>query len=240
MELKQIMRLSKSRTLVYLDCPKKFFYSYILELPRLPNKYFKRGNEVHNVLDKVYQDWTNPTKGDEFIPYMTNKIIEIAGNDLYNEHKIYFDNFVKLENLRWNMCKNTKYFRSEPEVTIENKVGVSTISIIDKVERDEDGNVIIVDYKTSKVEKIDSYLYELYFYARDYYYKFGVLPKKVAIMGLTNCRRVEAEVSKKDIDKVGVLLTKIHDNITAETFPIGSKPNCFWCDYKNKCGNYGK
>ena len=59
MELKIKRIQSASSINTFKQCPRKYFYSYVLELPTAPNIYQVRGNIAHSALEHFFTINTN-------------------------------------------------------------------------------------------------------------------------------------------------------------------------------------
>ena len=172
------MRLSKSKINTYLKCPLEFKFQYIDEIESEPNKYMILGSDVHSVAETFADRF-----GDELDKVnIKNELFKIR-NDLDIGYDI--DNHV--ENLS-QFFKDVfvdgeyKLFSQEEYLHDENH---RFSGICDIILEDENGDLVVIDYKTSNSNSFSKYRRELC------YYKLLV-----------------ENVYEKDVSSVGIFFTK--------------------------------
>ena len=172
------MKLSKSKINTYLKCPLEFKFQYIDEIETEPNKYMALGTDVHLIAEKFAEKF-----GDNLDDVdIENELIKIAieqdlGYDLGNhiENLSSFFKEVFLDN-------DYKLF-SQEEYLIDEEHRFS--GICDIILEDENGDLVVIDYKTGNSSSFSKYRRELC------YYKLLV-----------------ENVYEKDVTSVGVFFTK--------------------------------
>jgi len=71
----RILSLSPSMVNTYLKCPRQFYYSYALRLPRLPNHYLAFGSSFHETMRENYFQKIS-TKKDLPVDLLTDFFVE--------------------------------------------------------------------------------------------------------------------------------------------------------------------
>ena len=170
-----ILRLSISKMKTFQQCPKKFYYNYVLKLPKKEFKHLTFGKCCHRVLELYHLAFIEGT----LLP--KNVIMKDSFKKTMVEYKDQIDDETKkqvydisLAYLRLEQNKSDKIFviaTEKPfEINIDNKVILN--GAIDKIQIDEDGLFNVSDYKTSKDTKylkndtfqLETYAYTLWHY----------------------------------------------------------------------------
>ena len=151
------MKLSKSKVNSYLKCPREFKFQYIDEIEVPENKYMALGSDVHLIAEK----FTNKF-GDDISEIDThNELLKIAhdldiGYDLTdhidNLSSFFDDIFVEND---YKLFSNEEYLLDE-----ENRFS----GITDIILEDENDELVVIDYKTSKSSSFSKYRLELCYY----------------------------------------------------------------------------
>ncbi len=205
---------SPSSINTFKQCPRKYFYQYILKLPTVPNIHQVRGNIVHSTLETFYDidvtDWhidTFPLKVREAIQRLflhqwrqyTAKLESLQLNK--DKERFYFEETM-LMLLNW-----ANHFVADMQKTIlEKKITVQEAFLILTPIREQefqsqalcvkgfvdaihevDGQIHILDYKTnSSFDFKESIKLQLAIYSLLYYETHSKMPSKVGIFFLRN------------------------------------------------------
>ncbi len=172
------MKLSKSKINTYLKCPLEFKFQYIDEIETEPNKYMALGTDVHLIAEKFAEKF-----GDNLDDVdIENELIKIA-----NEQDLGYDLGNHIENLSSffkEVFRDNDYkLFSQEEYLIDEEHRFS--GICDIILEDENGDLVVIDYKTGNSSSFSKYRRELC------YYKLLV-----------------ENVYEKDVTSVGVFFTK--------------------------------
>ena len=231
--------LSPSSINLYKQCPRKYFYQYILKLPTKPSIHLVRGSAVHAALEKFFEINPENVNPENYEFEMKTMILDFFGKDwqsrkdelakldmnlhdqifYYNESKKmladWCDDFIrKLQaqiTKRGSLVAAFKYL-----APITEKRYVSTTDsvqgFIDAIHHYEDG-VHILDYKTSKKDTMTpAYRLQLAIYALLYQIEHGVMPKAVGIHFLKFGEQY-LEVDQMLIDFAREEIKKVHKSI---------------------------
>ncbi|MAG38565.1 hypothetical protein CMO90_00580 [Candidatus Woesearchaeota archaeon] len=258
---------SPSSINTYKQCPRKYYYHYIEELPSTPSIHLIRGNIIHSVLedffdidDKIntedalrihlfllfdklwnekYSELKDLNLGDRKLQFYKDEskdmlknwfsrfLIKLRGQ--INNEKTFLDSFKHLTPIREKKFKSEKYkIRGFIDVLFENN-----------------GKVVILDYKTSKNGTMnDEYYLQLGIYALMYEEQKGRKPDLVGIDFLKHSELI-IPVDKKLVEKAKSNINYVHSKTESknkEDYPQKPSPLCKWstgqCDYYEQC--FGK
>lgn len=258
---------SPSSINTYKQCPRKYYYQYIEKIPTGTNIHLIRGGIAHKVLEKFFSiklSEEDDLVGDKLIKWI-NSLFEEEWNSRkeemdslgLDENKIaYFYEETKnmlnmwahsfLERLN-GISRNPKeaFNILKPRMEMlyrSDELGVrGFIDVIEEI----DGNVRLIDYKTSNKSVItDDYRLQLAIYALLYKEKHDVLPDKVGINFLKFAREIEIPVTEELLKLAEFEIELIHMNTQftgKENYPKKVSPLCKWstgqCDFYEICIN---
>ncbi|MBR9698964.1 PD-(D/E)XK nuclease family protein [Candidatus Woesearchaeota archaeon] len=257
--------LSPSSINLYKQCPRRFFYQYILKLPTRPSIHLIRGSIVHEVLEKFFHldisilDPDDYEKG--FRAYITASLLKLWNKSkkkfemlkLTQEELEYYlidsqemlNNFVKTFSGKFKAELDQekapdKAFHALTPI-IEEEIRNPELMIrgfIDAIHDSKD-HTVIIDYKTSKKDEITSaYRLQLGIYALLYKLKYGKAPDVVGINFLKFGEQT-FEVDDALLDEAKYEIEFVHAKTKSEeiaNYPINITPLCKWS--KGQCDFY--
>lgn len=235
------MRLSKSKVNSYLKCPLEFKFQYIDEIEVPQNKYMALGSDVHLIAEKFTEKF-----GDDIVEIDTrNELLKIAhdldiGYDL-TEHIDNLESFfeeVFVEN-NYKLFSNEEYLHDE-----KNRFS----GICDIILEDENGDLVVIDYKTSKSSSFSKYRLELCYYkllVENVYNKnvssvgvFFTKNGRLRLLDICNEDNKRKYLNQNEIDEAITTLHKVRTNINNEVFPARRQFLCRYCTYRDICNEY--
>ena len=258
---------SPSSINTYKQCPRKYYYSYIEKLPSRPSIHLIRGKIVHSVLehffkidikklpqenfmfvlkifinDMLQQFWSNGEKEFEQLPLSKQQLdfYHIETKDMVNNWYANFLRKLAIEMKEYSIPASFQRLTPKAEVEYKSQeYGVR--GFIDAV-HEKDGEIILMDYKTSKAPKMSNeYRLQLGLYALMYGETHDRLPDKVGIDFLKFGEQI-LSVDEELINNAKFEAELIHINTTTtakETYPMKPGPLCKFstgqCDYYTKC-----
>ena len=276
------MRLSPSKINCFLKCPRQFYYKYIEKLPDQLTLRLFRGTIVHEILEDIFEKefkypsrWRNAEPQEwavlEFnkkwkackkkMPWLW-KNPDIDGDRMERETIDLLVNFChrvekKLHELMdWGVArsKDMAFKQLKPtfsEMRVHNKK-YKIMGIIDVIKKDFEGNISIVDYKTSKRYGNwlpDDYYRQLIIYALLYQEETGLTPKFAGIDWLRYDDVYFVAINDGVIKEAKELIKGIHDEMKKrgddiKQYEMVPQTLCKWCAfYKKPCepkGIYAK
>lgn len=151
------MKLSKSKVNTYLKCPLEFKFQYIDEIEVEPNKYMILGSDVHLIAEKFCEKFRDELDDVN----IENELLKIA-----HEEDIGYGAFEHIENLanffQEVFVENDYKLFCQEEYLLDEKNRFS--GICDIILEDENGDLVVIDYKTSKSSSFSKYRLELCYY----------------------------------------------------------------------------
>lgn len=246
--------LSPSRVDAFLTCPMAFRFSSIEKLPEPPSPHTTKGSLVHRALELLFAlpavertleaaDRAYAAAADE---YRTHPDFTGLGLDDAAADEFFADGLVLTRN----------YFAIEDpasidpvglELWLEGPVGSVTMrGIIDRLERDADGRLVITDYKTGKAPSGSQQAERfgaLHFYAHLCEQKYGERPASVRLMYLRSGTVLTAVPSDSSMKLITNRATAVHRAITMSctTGQFATKKSglCSWCAFQDWCPAFG-
>lgn len=244
-------RVSYSQINIYQDCPKKYEYAYVLQLPSKPSASFSFGITVHNALKDFYNMVRMAKEGLGFSELPTKEDLL----SLFEKHWVsvgYDSKKHELDRKKSGEKMMSDYYdklfkesqtpyRLEESFTVNLKDSsfVGKIDRMDLVESIEGvPSVEIIDYKTGK-EKSKADMkkdLQLPLYAIFAEQSLGVKVVKAKYVFVEHGSEIEVDISQKRKDEA---LENIHEVISGiKEREFGATPDmfkCKYCDFKHIC-----
>jgi RecB family exonuclease len=218
----------------YLRCPKRYYLKYILGLPEKPNIHMIRGKAVHNTIARFHRiavkdpedfEKTKHKLLDLFDHYWRRQEDGMRSLDITDEtlNALYQESRKMLMGWLQRYSKVTRNGHGKPKTEIRllsETHGV--MGVIDAVCR-KDGEVSLIDYKTSKTDDITRETkIQIAIYALLYKENFGVLPDTIVIDFLKPQREVRFKVTGEFFDFAERICREIHEktaSVNEEDYP---------------------
>lgn len=247
--------LSPSKITAFRDCPLAFRFSTIDKLPQPPSIAACKGTVVHSALERLFWDVRQGSRNRDIAQVLLN---ECAHAFFETEDWEYLAN--SGESQRSFLTETAKlvnnYFLLEDPNTI-NALGLELMvaieakgpllrGIIDRLDIDQDGELIIVDYKTGRAPGAN---YEqmkmtgVQFYAHVCEQLLGKRPKAVHLLHLREPVRISATITDQHIRGSVNQSTAVWKAVerACETEDFRPKPSklCNWCPFRAHCPAVG-
>ena len=248
------LTLSPSRIGSFESCPLKFRVVNIEKLPDPPTIDKYKGTIVHRILELLLkEDSTERTV--EMARHLFDAVQYGAPNDedfAYLEltsdvdHPFWID-VRKLVDTYFTMEDPTTVRPEAMEMRVEHSMGEFKLTgIIDRLERDNDGNFVIVDYKTGKSPSpnfVDDKMKAMLLYAWLCKQEKGSSPAALRLLFLKDGKAVETRPLENKVNFQLQRVKAIYGAIkrSCETGQFGTKkgPLCNYCDYRQWCPEFG-
>ena len=242
--------LSPSRVSSFTTCPMQFRFSSIEKLPEAPGVATTRGTIVHRALELL------------FVRPASDRTPEALDHDLstaldeYSEHPDYAG--LRLDDDAAAAfdrdCRDLigRYFAMEDptsvreiglELRMEAQVGSLTLrGIIDRLELDDDGELVVTDYKTGRAPSGNweqKSLAGVHFYSFLCEAVFGRRPSKIRLMYLKSGETIETVPSEQSVRFITTRTTAVWSAVeractTGDFRPRRSKL-CDYCSFQRWC-----
>ncbi len=247
--------LSPSKVSSFKDCALAFRFSAIDRVPEPPTIAAAKGTLVHRALELLMMEAPDDRTIEAGLHHLEQATPEVLCNEEYSS--LSFSS-VDEEALFMTDADNLvrKYFQLEDprrvrSVGLELKLEVALGSlrlrgIIDRLEEDEDGNLIVTDYKTGKVPRVQfeaSKLGGVHFYAFLCEKVLGRRPAKVQLLYLAEPVRIITEPTEQSIRglqlRASAIWTAVERACEREDFRPKPSRLCDWCSYREWCPAFG-
>lgn len=244
-------RLSPSRASDFMQCPKLFEYRTIQRLPEETTVYQARGTTAHLALQHLFD-----LPRDERTAERLYDLFREAWTELRTDEE-YEGLFDSVEDERaWgleSMSLLRNYFSVEDPSAIEpldreldllepldDRVVIR--GILDRMDENDEGELVILDYKTGKAPPprfAQSAFFALKIYAALIRKQTGRTPVEVRLMYLTGPTQLTLPITDEVLDQTEQKITNIWNQIEraieTETFQPSPSKLCDWCSFQSIC-----
>jgi putative RecB family exonuclease len=246
--------LSPSKVSSFRDCALAFRFSAIDKLPEPPTVAQAKGTLVHRALELLLDldaDTRTLPVARELLP---QAITDVLDGDEYRALDLADEARAALIADAGRLVE--KYFELEDPRTIQPEGlelmleaefgGVRLRGIIDRLERNAEGGLVVTDYKTGKVpgERFEQgKLGGVHFYAFLCEQVLGERPAAIQLYYLAQPVAIIAEPSDQSIRgmerKVGAIWTAVEKACEREDFRPNPGKLCQWCAFQEWCPAFG-
>lgn len=246
--------LSPSKVSAFTDCALAFRFSAIDRLPEPPSPSATRGTLVHAALERLF---CRPPA--ERTPVAARECLAEELEGLRRDPEftgLGLGGGAEAEFVAEAATLVERYFELEDPTTVrpiglelrlEAQVGgVRLRGVIDRLELDEDGRLVVTDYKTGAVPGLrheNARLGGVHFYALLCEEFFGQRPSRVQLLYLKEpvaiVARPSAQSSRGLQRKVAAIWQAVEKACEAEDFRPRPSPLCEWCSFRAWCPAWG-
>ena len=250
LEQPRLETLSPSRAGDFKTCPQLFKFRAIDKLPEPPSVYQARGTTAHLALQRLFDDEVTERTPERLYDLFREAWTEIRGDEEFEGL------FTDLEEEReWgveSMELLSNYFSIEDPTTfdpedreldmLEDLDGMMIRGILDRIDRDSDGRLIITDYKTGKAPP-ERYALSAFFALKIYALlirnNLGETPKEIRLLYLNGPTLYRLPIDDRQLDamdsQLRALWAAIERAMSTNRFPTRQGRLCDWCSYQEIC-----
>lgn len=246
--------LSPSKVASFKDCALAFRFSAIDRLPEPPTHWAAKGTLVHRVLELLMLEEPADRTIECALAKLAQATPEVLNNDEYAG--------LQLDEAAWAAFHSDaealvhRYFRLEDptkvraiglELRLEVNVGSLRLrGIIDRLELDDDGGIVVTDYKTGKVpgfKQEQSRLGGVQFYAFLCEQVLGRRPSRVQLLYLSEPVAIVTEPTEQSLRGLQMRTSAIWNAVERACEREDFRPKvshlCNFCAFKAWCPAYG-
>lgn len=249
-------RLSPSRASDFIQCPKLFEYKTIQKLPEPTTIHQARGTAAHAALEQLFDLEPAERDAERLYDLFRSAWTEMRGREEYRELFSSVDDERAWGIESMGLLRN--YFSVEDPATIvplereldmleEIADGVTIRGILDRMDETDEGDLIILDYKTGKAPPerfAGPAFFALKIYAALIRKMTGRTPREVRLMYLNGptlyTLPVTDEVLDETVENVIGLWQRIESAIEDDYFPPTRSKLCGWCSFREICPAFGE
>lgn len=255
MELPLPSSLSPSKVSAFKDCALAFRFSAIDKLPEPPSEPAMKGTAVHRALELLLAEpppCRTPEHGSQ---HLDTALAEMRSGTQWEElglddaaaGRFASDASTMLE--RYFGLEDPRRIQPEGlELMLTSEIGGVTVrGIIDRLERDPDGSLVVTDYKTGRAPgatQEQSRLGGVHFYAFLCQQHYGELPSRIQLMYLGNEPQIisttPTEQSVRGLrNRVGAIWSAVERACENDDFRPKPSALCKWCAFQQYCPAFG-
>jgi putative RecB family exonuclease len=246
--------LSPSRVESFLSCPLSFRFSSIQKLPDPPSVATTRGSLVHRALELLFI-LPAPERTPAALDRCTDQALaEYREMPDYTLLELDDGQAATFERECRELCAN--YLRLEDprtireiglELRLEASIGDLTLrGIIDRLELDDTGELIVTDYKTGRAPGPNwerKSLSGVHFYSFLCESLFGKRPAAIRLMYLKSGETITATPSEQSTrfmtTRTAAVWKAVATACERDDFRPRTSALCNWCAYQQWCPEYG-
>ena len=224
----------------YMECPLRYKFSFVDNIPRRPKPYFSLGTVIHEALSEFYKHVQKNHKVD------LKKLLEIY-NDSWLSIGYRNKTDERLYKARGEKELAEFYKKNKddlkPPLYIEKKFTIELggrpfKGFIDRIDEMEGGLVEIIDYKTGKTEKESSMQLDLYAIAA--IEKLGLDVGMLSFYYISSNRKKPFKRTPDDLERTKAKVRDVISKIETCDFLPKASYKCKFCDYQILCPAYIK
>ena len=212
-----IKNLSPSRASQFKTCPKQFKFANVDKLKEPTNEVQAKGTTVHQALEDLF--------------------------DLPKEEREWGVDGLKLLNNYMEIEDPTSFEPLERERWVRGSINdLNLRGILDRMDRNQNGDLIIVDYKSGKAPMAkykEPRFFALKLYALLIKEELGEMPVELKLIYLKNSTIHTLKITEEDLSNAKNEILEIWENIKKayeeNEFPAIKNTLCDWCYYKPIC-----
>jgi putative RecB family exonuclease len=246
--------ISPSSISQFQSCPLAFRFAYIERLPQAPSPAASKGTLVHRALELLmHRDPTDRTV-EAALADLADARVELADDPEFAG--------LELDDAAWAEFHADaealvrRYFDLEDptavepiglELKLEATVGRATVrGIIDRLERDREGRLVVSDYKTGRAPHPNYQAQRMAgvnLYALMVAEHYGELPARVQLLHLQEPVAIVAHTSEQQARGVERKTEAVWDAIGTACQRGAFRPRvsklCDWCSFREFCPEFG-
>lgn len=235
-----IKNLSFSHIDTFEQCPLKFKYRFVYNIPTPPEAALTIGNTVHNALRDYYELWQAGSKGDltKLLTCLEERWVSEGFDSPAHEAQAKKEATEWLTNLYDQDISRAQTAPAYIEKSFLLKIGDMPIKgTIDRVDQLGEGQFEIIDYKTGEAKELKDVAKnkQLELYALAFNEVFGHLPEKLSLYFIKDGQKVTVKKTAADLERTRRELVDVVERIKQSDFAPTKNFLCSYCAFKPLC-----
>ncbi|MDX1645488.1 MAG: PD-(D/E)XK nuclease family protein [Thermoanaerobaculia bacterium] len=242
--------LSPSRAGDFKTCPQLFKFRAIDRLPEPTSIYQARGTTAHLALQRLFDHSVDDRTVERLFDLFREAWTEIRGEDEYadlfadtEQERAWGIESLELLANYFSIEDPTSFDPEDRELDMTEDLGGITIrGILDRIDRTEDGDLVITDYKTGRAPP-ERYALPAFFALKIYALlirnRTGETPKEVRLLYLNGPTLYRLPIDHRQLDamdgQLRALWKAIERAIERDRFPARTSRLCDWCSFQDIC-----
>jgi putative RecB family exonuclease len=239
----------------FTSCPLSFRFSYIERLPEPPSAAASKGTLVHLALQHLL--WRPPAERtvEHALADLGRAASELAADPEFAELSMNDEEWAAFHGDAEKLVR--RYFEIEDprevkvlglelRVTAETSTGVVIRGVIDRLELDENGELVVTDYKTGSAPSEgweQKSLAGVHIYSLLCERMLGRRPARVQLLYLSKPERIitcPSDQSLRGVEvKSGAVMKAVRIACTRDDFRPRPSALCAFCSFQEFCPEYG-
>lgn len=242
--------LSPSRVSSFTSCPMQFRFSSVQRLPEPPGVATTKGSVVHLALEKLFELPNQQRTPDMLATTLTEALADYATDPDYVGLQLDEPAAARFEKECHKLIE--RYFDMEDprqidaiglEIRLAANVGSLELrGIIDRLELDADGGLVVTDYKTGRAPSGNfeqKSLSGVHFYSFLCEAVLGKRPSKVRLMYLSSGETIETTPTAQSVKFIDTRTAAVWKAVERACISGDFRPSksklCDWCRFQQWC-----
>ena len=141
----------------YLSCPWEYFFKNLVRLPQIPAPYLSYGNAMHDALNRFFDRYRESARvgKKELLRFFDRSLLKSPlplreFGEYKRRGRFALSGYVDLRHDSFTRDTNNEYEITGVFLPLQKGIKLLLRGKLDKIERNSDGTVTVVDYKTGK------------------------------------------------------------------------------------------
>ena len=250
-----IKNLSPSRASQFKTCPQQFKYANVDKLKEPTNEVQAKGTTVHQALEDLFDLPQKERSIEKLHNLFRDAWTKVRGTDEHHnlfssveEERDWGIDGLKLLNNYMTIEDPTTFNPLERERWVRGSIeDLNLRGILDRMDRNRNGELIIVDYKSGKAPMAkykEPRFFALKLYALLIKEELGEMPAELKLIYLKNSTIHTLKINEEDLNTARREILEIWTNIKKaykeNKFPAVKNNLCDWCYYKPICPEFNE
>ena len=250
-----IKNLSPSRASQFKTCPQQFKYANVDKLKEPTNEVQAKGTTVHQALEDLFDLPQEERSIEKLHNLFRDAWTKVRGTDEHHnlfssveEERDWGIDGLKLLNNYMTIEDPTTFNPLERERWVRGSIeDLNLRGILDRMDRNRNGELIIVDYKSGKAPMAkykEPRFFALKLYALLIKEELGEMPAELKLIYLKNSTIHTLKINEEDLNTARREILEIWTNIKKaykeNKFPAVKNNLCDWCYYKPICPEFNE